>query len=93
MIHNRLSPSEAPTTANPYQDDNFIQVTTPLEWTFKWAPRWTSLYWVLKILNLYQVLYQMDHGGAIYINHTKPVRVGFEPSSSSTSDDPPAEHL
>ena len=77
LTHQPVVAPPPPATTNPYQEGSLIfAMTTPPEHSSKLTPRWKGPFWVKRVPNPFQVVY--EDGPAwrtIHINHTKPARL------------------
>ena len=76
LTHQQMASPPPPSIANPYQEGSLIfAMTTPPERTSKLPPRWKGPFWVCRVPNGYQVVYEDGEvQRTIHVNHAKPAK-------------------
>ena len=76
LTHQQMATPPPPNIENPYQEGSLIfTMTPPPERANKLTPRWKGPYWVRRIPNHYQVVYEDGPvWRTVHINHTKPAK-------------------
>ena len=76
LTHQQMATSPPPNVENPYQEGSLIfTMMTPPYCSNKLTPGWKGPYWVRRIPNHYQVVYEDGSVWRIvHINHTKPAK-------------------
>ena len=99
LTHHQMTPPPAPVATNPYHEGSLIFVmTTPPECSNKLAPRWKGPFFVKRVPNPYQVMYEDGLvWRTIHVNHAKPAKTpadGFPaPLPTPEPPQPPLGYL
>ena len=77
LTHQQMTAPPPPASANPHQEGSLIFVmTTPPERANKLTPRWKGPFWVKRVPNPYQVVYEDGSvWRTVHVNHTKPAKL------------------
>ena len=77
LTHQQKTAPPPPASANPHRERSLIFVmTTPPERANKLTPRWKGPFWVKRVPNPYQVVYEDGSvWRTVHVHHTKPAKL------------------